>query len=377
MIKVLQVGGSNSFGGIEAFQKMLFRELTKNGCLFDFIVNNKCAKLDFEDEVVANKGKIYYIPSRRQGYLLRQKLVNRILINNQYDIIHINVGSLSDDLFLKLALKHKIKKIILHSHSCSENSLGNYFLHLINKQIYINENIVRLACSKAAGEWIHSNCFTKNEFEVVNNGIDISKYIYNPDARIKIRSKLGIDENVKLIGHVARFSHEKNYDFIIKLIGETIKFDETVKFILVGDGILRNDVEVKIRKLNLSKYVVFPGLRNDIPELLSAMDIFILPSLFEGLGIVLVEAQASGLFTIVSNNIQNEVLLTKLVHKLPINNDSLQDWICKILNFNEIGDRKKYNKELMASAFCIESTIKKIENIYGINKKMIFSKIRY
>lgn len=363
-VKVLQVGGASSFGGIESFQLNLLRNINRKNFKFDFVVNNVNNVLAYEDEINKLGANVFYLPSKRQGYLKRIKILRHLLSENKYDVAHIHCGVLIDDLFLRECLRAKIKKIILHSHSSS--FIGSkifYLLHIINRFKYLNSNIIRLACSEKAGKWMHCNSFINNSFSIINNGIQLDKYIFDQSFREKLRKTFGFYDNL-VIGHIARFSPEKNYDFIIKVFECVYKQNKKARLLLVGDGPLKKYVENKFVQLGLRDKVVFTGLRKDITNLLFAMDVFIFPSIHEGLPITLVEAQSSGLKCYISDNITSEVCLTDLVKKLPINIDSCDKWCNEILNSLDFSDRKLYYGFMKEKGFDIKNTAKLMEKIY-------------
>ena len=340
-IKVLQVGGVASFGGIETFQFSLFKNIDREKYCFDFLINNTDNKLVYENDIKELGGKVFYIPSRRQNYLKRIIFFKQILKNNEYDIIHVNYSALVDDLFLSEAIKTDAR-VILHSHSSNfTDSKFWYWVHIYNRNKYLNLNIVRLACSVDAGKWMHCNSLKQNDFTVINNGIDIDSFRFNLNERNELRKKLNVDENTKIIGHIGRFSKEKNHLYIIDIVSEIIKKNKNIKLMLVGDGKLRKEIEEKIKQKSLKEYVLLLGVRQDIANLLSVMDVFLFPSLHEGLGISILEAQASGLKCYISDSIPKEVDLTDLIYRKSIN-CSPKNWADLIISDTEKIDREKY-----------------------------------
>ena len=366
-IKVLLAGAGCSFGGIECFQYNLFKSINKKLFSIDIIINNTENRLIYEKEIKQLGGCVFYIPSRRQAYLKRILIFRNLLRNNNYDVIHIHYGSLNDDMFLAEALKTD-SKVILHSHS--SNYTGNkleYLLHIFNRHKYINSNFIRLACSIGAGKFMFCNRFKQNRFTIIKNGIDINKFRFNLNKRNELRQKFNLDDNTTVIGHIARFSQEKNYSFIVNILSELVKKTKNIKLLLIGDGVLKDEVAQIINDKGLSEYVLFLGLRQDISELLSIMDIFIFPSIHEGLPITLVEAQASGLKTIISDNITDEVCLTEYIHKLPIGKNDEYKWVDCILNTTNVYQRNFNILETNLRYFDCSNMVREVETIYRKN----------
>ena len=363
-IKVLQIGALNSFGGVESFQINLFRFINKKRFQIDFVVGNIKTKFAYEKEIIDNGGKVFYIPTRRQGYLKRHIIFRKILKENNYDVIHIHVGSLYDSMCLFEALKNKVKIVILHSHSSSVVSKLNYCLHQINKIIFNNSKLIRLACSNIAGKWLHWDIFKKNNFEIINNCIDVDKFKFNEIDRTNVRRKLSIEDNEFVIGNVARLAPEKNHKYILEVFFKYHQYNKNSKLLLVGDGKQKEEIINKIIELNLKEYVILAGQRNDIPNLLSAMDCFLLPSFFEGFCITAIEAQANGLKTIVSDFVTKEIILTDLVTRIPIKEEDLDKWVKEILKTDFTKRRNDYSLIIKSKGFDLNYMAKKLEQLY-------------
>lgn len=363
-IRVLQVGAFNSFGGIESFQINLFRFINKDLFQIDFVVGNLYNKFGYEKEVVAAGSKVFYVPTRRQGYLKRHIIFRNILKNNNYDAVHIHVGSLYDSMYLYEALRSGCKNILLHGHSSSVVSKFNYFMHQINKIIFNNTEIIRLACSPIAGQWLHWNFFKRNNFKIINNGIDVDKFIFNNNNRSFIRKKLQIPENAFVLGNVARLSFEKNHKYMLEVFFEFQKINNNSRLLLVGDGKQRDEIISLIKEMKLDNSVILTGQRNDIPNLLSAMDCFILPSFFEGFGITAIEAQSNGLKTIISDYVPKEVCLTDLVVRLPIKEENIGSWVKEIIKADSCNRTKDYSSIIKSKGFDLNFVAKELERLY-------------
>ena len=215
------------------------------------------------------------------------------------------------------------------------------------------------ACSEAAGKWM----FKGTEFEVLYNAIDAQQYSYNEDVRNRVRKEFGIAKETLVIGHVGRFSPPKNHAFLIEIFCDIVRRQPDSKLLLVGDGILRKDIEKKCFDNAVWDKVIFTGLRGDVPDLLQAMDVFVFPSLFEGLGIVTIEAQASGLPCIISDKVPIECKITGGLVKQVKLEESAEYWALQLIESSNIERRNTLN-EIRKAGFDVKENVKKLEKIY-------------
>lgn len=332
MIRVLHCVYGMNRAGLETFIMNIYRNIDRSKVQFDFLVRTP-KKCDYDDEIYSLGGKIYYVPSRRRGIIKSLKIIDEFFRNhNEYNIIHSHVSSLSDVTVLKMAKKYGVKCRIIHSHST--NQLGNpvhKFLHRYNQLFIKSYATDYFACSNSAAKWMYpSNLYNKKEFKIIKNGIEPEKYIYNEDIRNRKRIELGVKDKF-VVGHIGRFHPVKNHKFIVDIFHEIFKRERDSFLLLVGDGEMREEIEKKVEDLGLKNNVLFTGVRTDIPDLLQAMDVFLFPSIFEGLPVTLIEAQASGLKCFVSDNvITREVNVSNLVQFISLKN-SAQHWAEKIL----------------------------------------------
>ncbi|EPH2181295.1 glycosyltransferase, partial [Acinetobacter baumannii] len=253
-----------------------------------------------------------------------------------------------------------VENRIVHSHSsvfsakiinCYINKFLNIFLNIFSTN--------KLACSKKAG----IAKFKNNKFQVVFNGIDINEYKYSLSDRRLYREKFGLDESDIILGHVGAFNSIKNQDFIVDIFDELLKMKKNYILFFVGDGDLKEIVISKVKELKLEKKIFFLGQRDDVNSLLSMFDIFLFPSKFEGLGISVVEAQAVGLKSIVSENVPVETKVTDIISYIPLER---QIWVNKIINTNLVIERDKYNNIVENSQFNIKYAAKDLLDIYKL-----------
>ena len=360
MIRVLHVVGGMQQGGTENFIMNIYRNIDRNKIQFDFLVNRKGV---FEEEIKNLGGRVYYIPALQNvGQIRYKKKLDEFFKNHkEYKIIHSHLNQVSG-LILERAKKANIPIRIAHSHSnrfwYSNNLIKLYKMYLKTK-IEKSANY-KFACSVDAGKFM----FGKNsEFKVINNFIDAKKYIYNEEIRKKVRKQLNIDENIFVIGYVGRFEVAKNPIFALKVFKEFLKLNPNSKFLMIGKGSLKNEVISYIEENNIKDNVIMLEDRNDINELMQAMDYFILSSIYEGLGIVLIEAQAAGLKCIAAKDvIQKEAQITPLLNLLPLE-ENPKIWA------NYILETQNYNREntysyTVKNGFDIKENINVLEDFY-------------
>lgn len=361
-VRVLQVFGKLNRCGAETMVMNLYRNIDRSKVQFDFIVhtNEHC---DYDDEISSLGGKIYRVPRYNgKNHFIYKKSWNEFFQKHtEYKIIHGHVRSTAS-IYLKIAKKHGLITIS-HSHSTSSGSgFSAIVKNLLQYSIRFTADYL-FACSKSAGEWLFGKkaCKKKNFF-ILNNSIDSAKFTYDKNVRIKKRKELK-SEDKYIIGHIGRFHLEKNHNFLIDIFKEVYDKSDNLVLLLVGDGELRKSIKTKVKNLGLTNSVIFAGVREDIPELLQAMDVFLLPSLYEGLGIVAIEAQAAGLQTIVSETIPKEAYITDLIEKEYLSS-SPTIWANRILKYKNGYVRKDRHKEISNAGYDIKENSKVLENFY-------------
>ena len=273
-----------------------YRKIDKSKIQFDFLCNSKIVA--YEDEIIKLGGKIYKITARSKNYKKYKEELKKFYEDHakEYTTIWVNICSLANIDYLKMARRYGIKYRIIHSHN-SENmdSKLREILHKINK-IFISHYATDFwACSKKSGKWFYSKRIMNNEkYKIINNAVDVKKYRFNNEIRRKCREELGISSNF-VIGNVGRLHFQKNQEFLIDIFNEISKREKSAKLLLVGQGEDEEKLKEKSKMLGLENKIMFLGLRKDINNILQAMDVFVFPSKFEGLPVSLIEAQISGL----------------------------------------------------------------------------------
>jgi len=355
-INVLHVFGHFDRGGAESMVMNLFRFIDHSKVKFGFVVHGEKVGA-FEKEVMSMGAEVFRVPNYKgTNHFEYKKAWNNILKNNpKYSIIHGHVRSTAN-VYLKMA-KKKGLKTISHSHSTSSGKgisakIKNLFQYGIR---YHADEF--LACSVEAGKWLFGEKIcSKETFHVLNNAIDTSMYSFNKDIRERKRKELGL-ENHFTVGHVGRFHEAKNHDTILEVFYEIQKINTNAILLLVGEGQLIEQTKRKAEKLSIDDKVVFLGARSDVNELLQAMDVFLFPSLFEGLPVTLVETQAAGLPAVVSENITSEIKITDLIDFVSLE-ESYQKWASIVLEKINQTQRKNTKKQIISAQYDIAVTSK-------------------
>lgn len=356
-INVLYIVPSlNQADGISSYAMNYFRHM-KNVTI-DFLITSTLEETDYCREVISKGNKVFYIKSNEIRNIINTcKDIDSFFkkYSSQYDIVHCHVASLALP-YLHYAKKYNVNTRILHAHATKS---ADTFMHRIRNDIssIFTMKLVtdRFACSKAAGEAL----FRNKSFRVIHNAIDVSKYRFSSIKRNKIRTELGIDNQI-VIGNVGRLSIQKNQEYLIEIAKYLKLKTKQFVFLVIGNGEQEQKLKEKSKKYKVSSYFMFLGARNDVMDLYNAMDVFVLPSLFEGLPVVGIEAQCNGLPCVFSKGITKEVAITKHCTFLDINEEkSLESWGECILNYKNV-DRKQE----IISEYNIESCSKNLEQIY-------------
>ena len=352
------VNNKMGYGGIETLLMNIYRNIDTTKIQFDFAVTSR-EPGEYDKEIIKRGGRIFYIPSRRESLKNYEKNWDDFFYKYQkeFNAIHMHVSSLTDITPLKIAKKYNIKNRFIHSHNTYQKGIIHNILNKIHR-LNVNKYATKLfACSSEAGRY----CFGNRSFGIIKNGINTDLYKYSLEKRIQVKKEIGFKENETSLVHVGRFMEQKNHTFLIDVFYELLKKDNNFVLYLIGDGELKRKIENKVKYLNIEDKVKFLGLRNDVNLILQGMDIFLLPSLHEGLPVVGIEAQASGLECIMSENISKEVKITNLVHFLPIND--VKEWVDLILDKKNYV-RKDVQEKIIQQGYDIKQTTKKLEKLY-------------
>lgn len=363
MQRILHVLGRTDRGGTESMLMTHYRHIDRTRLQFDFVIHTE-DKCDFDDEIESLGGRIYRV--RRfnvLNYFQYQSDWKKFFSEHrEYRVIHIH-HFLVAGVILPIAAKMGVKVRIVHSHNTKPPIflLKEKVMWLFHKNL-IKYSTQRLACSEAAGQYLFGN----HSFEVFNNAIETEKFRFDSTARSSIRKELGVEENAFVVGHVGSFrTQQKNHSFIIDVFAAFVKKNPLSRLVLVGTGELQNEIRQKAESLGIAQYCIFTGARGDIPKVLSAFDLFLFPSFFEGLSVVSIEAQASGLPILASTNVTSESKLTDLFVQISLE-ESAETWAEKIYNTSIPSERGAFVEQVKAMEYDVESNIKKLEKYYGV-----------
>ena len=360
-IRVLQVVTIMNRGGLETMLMNYYRQIDREKIQFDFMVH-RFENGHYDKEIEELGGKIYRMPPIKPGnYHHYFKLLDEFFESHQeYKVVHSHINE-NSSFVLRAAKKADIPCRIAHSHLSDLGLDRKLPFRLYARYLMKDQPNYYFACSKNAGKWLFGKKHTKlNEVMILNNAVNAGDFKFNETIRNKMKAELGIT-NELVLGHVGRFNKQKNHDFLIDVFKAVHQKHSDAILLLIGDGHLRPSIEKKVKNLGLSSNVKFLGVRSDIPELMQVMDIFLFPSLFEGLPVVLVEAQASGLKCIVSNTITKESDVTGRVEFISLN-QSPDYWAKQILSSPV--EHVDTSKELQKNGYDASTMAQWLANFY-------------
>lgn len=359
MIRILEVVNDMHRAGLETMLMNYYRNIDRDQIQFDFLTHRPYDS-DYDQEIRSLGGKIYHAPRLYpQNYPAYFKYMKIFFKNHpEYKIVHSHIDAMSY-LPLKAAKKAGVPIRIAHSHNTSIDKdfkfpLKVYFKHQIPKVANYYA-----ACGQAAGEFL----FPGKDFKFIPNAIEPDKFLFNEQTRKEYRAKLGFTDKNFVIGHVGRLSYQKNHKFLIKIFDELHKKEPNARLVLVGVGEKEKAIRKQVNELHLSRYVQFLGNRSDVANLYQAFDVFVMPSLFEGIPVVGIEAQFSGLPCVFSNNVPSEVRFTSMCNFLSLK-DGLDDWINKIISLKNAPRKIMKNAELYNSVYNIGHAYSILQNYY-------------
>lgn len=359
-IRVGHFGMSNTMGGAETFILNLAENIDRERFRLEVIT-------PFGDHVAHERlvnaigeDAIHVVDSLGRP-LSYWRGVMAVLDERKFDIVHIHRNSAANVVPV-VASVHTANRpaILVHAHNSSSGAgVAGRFLHRVNRRYLDAKTDCRLACSHVAGSYL----FGRSDYAVVPNGIDAEKYRFNPETRRRIRAEMGIKPDETLIGNVARVVPEKNQRYLIDLMRMLSRENAGFKLMIVGDGPCLSDLEKYASEECLSGLVLFMGMRHDVGDLLQAMDVFALPSLFEGLPMVLVEAQAAGLPCLVSTEVSGEVDITDLVTHLDLGMPLA--WVDEVKRRRKAAsDRGFRASEVTEAGYGVLSSVNQVEKHY-------------
>lgn len=365
-IRVAQIIGKWLGGGVESVVMNYYRHIDRTKIQFDFICDDDSTNIPYE-EIKTLGGKVILIPPY-QRILKYHKELKKVLKEGNYKIVHSHINTLS--VFSLYAAKSAGVPIrIAHSHSTTnkkekKKNLLKQVLRPFSK-VFATDY---MCCSELAGRWLFGNKeYNNGNVYLLNNAIDLDKFKYDEEKRTEKRKKLNIEDSALVIGHVGRFVEQKNHSFLIDIFNEVHKQKENSILLLAGQGPLMKEMEKKVKILGIEDSVKFLGQRNDINELYQAFDVFCLPSLYEGLPVVGIEAQATGLLCVFSDDMTKETKVLDTTEFLSLN-QRVEEWAYTIIEKIKKFKRLNPKKEISDKGFNIDTEVQKIVNFYEWRK---------
>lgn len=353
-------------GGQESFVFGVLVKMDMTDLTIDCLTAYDCRSEYYKELVESKGGRVYsfnlpFAPGGSRENIRRP--LREFLNEHSYDIIHIHSGSISVLAIMAAeADRAGVEKVIVHSHVDGEkDSIKHRMLRYIASLSMSRHVDTYCACSKIAAKWKFEPKYAEKTI-IVKNGIDICRFAYNEGKRKRMRRSLRIDEGDYVIGHVGRFARQKNQAFLLKVFEKIIKDGNTAKLLFVGEGDDRKGLEKLAAQSGLERNVIFTGSVPNVEDYLQAMDVFVFPSLFEGLGIVAMEAQAAGLPVVASDHVPRDIAVTPHVCFLSLNAD-IMEWKSKVLGFRSMS-RADGSKMIGVAGYDIEQTARTIRNLY-------------
>ena len=360
--RIAQVIGKWIGGGVEAVVMNYYKNIDRTKIQFDFICDEDSTNIPYE-QIKSLGGKVIIIPPYQKIFKYHKEL-KKVLKDGHYKIVHSHINTLS--VFSLWAAKSAEVPIrIAHSHSTTnkkekKKNLLKQALRPFSK-IFATDY---MCCSELSGRWLFGDKeYDKGNVYLLNNAIDLKKFKYDEDIRIKKRKELKINDDILVIGHIGRFVEQKNHRFLIDIFNEIHKKNKNTLLLLAGQGPLMNEIKEKVKDLKLDKNVKFLGQRNDVNELYQVYDVFLLPSLYEGLPVVGIEAQATGNLCFLSDDMTKETKVLDSTIFMSLDNTA-EEWANRILK--EAHNYKKHDTsdEVSKSGFNIKEEVSKLQNEY-------------
>lgn len=354
MIRVVHVLGDLSVGGVESFIMSVFRRIDRDKIQFDFIVHN-LENDAYHEEIESLGGRIFILDRLDFKNPLKyiRDLDNILEKHKEFSILHCHFRG-TEAIILKEAKKYGLMTIS-HNHGAQNSSKFNSLIRRIFKKDVLKYSDIKLACSDKAG----TDFYGKGSYIKINNGIDTEKYNFDEDIRHKIRRDLSLSDKYVLI-NVGSLSDIKNQEFLIRLMPDLLKKNPDTRLLLVGDGPIKNELENLCKDLNVKDQVIFLGNSDRVNELLMAADIFLFSSKREGLGIAAIEAQASGLISLLSTNVPRDTAISERARFIDLDRDK---WTYEILN-NKGSIRKNVIEDIRKKGYDIETSVSELSRIY-------------
>ena len=362
-VRVLQVFAEMNIGGAETMIMTLYRNINRSKVQFDFVVHTN-QKGQYEEEIESLGGKIYRFPkyTGKNHFFYKKAWVDFFESHPEYKIVHGHLRTTAS-IYLRLANKFN-RETIAHSHSTA--SRGNKFEQVVKNIMQYSIRYTTdymFACSDESGKWLFGKkCTRKSNYRLIKNAIKSEDYFISEIKRNQTRRLLNLEQKF-VVGHIGSFTEPKNHKFIIDVFYEVIRREKNSVLLLVGDGKLRKNIEKKARKLGINDSIIFLGIRTDIANLLQAMDVFIFPSVYEGLPVTLIEAQASSLKIFASDTITKEVKITDNIEFVSLNSPA-REWASRMIKYSNGYEKRNTSQEIVDAGYDVKNNAQELEQFY-------------
>jgi glycosyltransferase involved in cell wall biosynthesis len=346
--------------------------MDSNDFAFDLLTPYYCDNCQHRRWIENHGGNVYELGVKFNPGGDRRSIVNPVsafLDAHHYDAVHIHSGSTSVlGLLAKVAKEHDVPLVLTHSHSPIEHfTLKNWAIREMCSWDIERYADILCACSRNAAEAKYAPRL-QGRVHIIPNGIDAHQFSYKPEVRVRVRGELNLPEHAYVVGHVGRFSYEKNQQYLVEAFSKIRELDESAYLLLVGAGDTKAAIEEQIASLGLQPFVIFTGAIDNVSDVLQAMDVFAFPSKFEALGISLIEAQSTGLPVVASDRVPKEAQISEGYVRLPINPEMTDRWAEAILSFRHF-PRNDGTQLVASSGYDVEDTARCLATLYKCGQR--------
>ena len=355
--------------GAAVFEYRIAQQLKDDGIYFDYLFSKKMQPEDAA-RYAQNGSRVFDLGVDEKLNLIVHEIKANIAYykffkSHDYKIVYADTENALRALHLLMARLAGVPVRVLHSHNTQlqTRSRVSHLIARVLRHFFRFSATHYFACSDLAAEWLFppSVCKKKN-YKILQNGVDLKQFLFNPEIRSELRAKLSISENQLLLGHVGRFMPQKNHSFLLEIFASVAEKKPDTRLMLIGSGVHQADAEKKAAELGITDKVLFIGSVENVSDYLQAMDLFVMPSLFEGLPVTGIEAQAAGLPCIFSDTITRELAITDLAEYLPIN--SIDPWVERICRADASLPRKNAEDQIIRAGYSIDHTAAQLREFY-------------
>ena len=357
--------------GAATFEYEISKVLKKDNIFFDYLFSEEI-EAETKKRYSEQGSKVYRIPiDKNHGLLIRELKVNiqyfKFFKKHKYDIVYADTENALKAVHMLMARLAGVKVRVVHSHNTGLQTTSKFarILARIMRNIFYVSATDYFACSDEAAEWLFPKKIVRDKrYTVLKNGIDVDRFKYSSEARREVRELLNISEDEIIVGNVGRFMEQKNHKFMIEVFREFMEIQPNATLVLVGEGRLEGEIRKLVAEENLQYKVVFAGTTPDVEKYLSAMDVFLMPSLFEGLGMVAIEAQSNGLPCLLSTGVNKMVEITPKANFMSLDDDA-KKWACKLNDLiDSRSDGTSEADEIRKAGYSVNETAKKLKIFY-------------